>query len=74
MKWYKFEKGNPVGIPRIRSYRVCYFENEKCTDELVFTPNEAAKVMPYTLEKEFEVYAVFSKNEVYRINLERVEN
>lgn len=73
MNWYRFEKGNPVGTPRIKEYRVCYYENGKCTDELTFGPIEAAKVMPYTLEKEFQVYAVFDKNEAYQIKLERVK-
>ena len=55
--WYCFEKGNPVGIPRIKYYQLAWYDMTRrgdCFDESFFKPEEVGEVMPYveTVEDE----------------------
>ena len=80
--WYRFEEGNPVGIPRVKSYRVAFYDmtqNGSCFDETCYPPNKIHKVIPYveTLEDRdnydrTRVFAHFDDGDVYELKLEKV--
>lgn len=65
--WYEWENGNPVGKPRIKEYLVGFYENDKCYDEARFKPEEIAKAMPFLMQEDCKVFAVFGKDEVYEL-------
>lgn len=74
MKWYKFEKGNPIGIPQIENYQLCFYENGRCYDEAFFEPEEIAKAIPFVAESDCEVYANFKNGKSYLITFVPVED
>ncbi len=67
--WYRFEEGNPKGIPRIQEYIVGFYEAGKCYDEARYKPEEVALVMPYLMADDCKVFAVFGKDEIYELIL-----
>lgn len=67
--WYEWEGDDPVGKPRIKEYVVGFYENGKCYDEARYKPEEVAKAMPYLMQRDCKVFAVFGKNEVYELRL-----
>lgn len=81
--WYRFEKGNPVGIPRIKYYQVvCYDMNNdgNCFDEMFFKPDEInlAITKVETIEDKhnfdrFRVFAVFDNDDMYELKLEKID-
>lgn len=81
--WYRFERGNPVGIPRIKYYQVaCYNMTEfdgDCWDELFFEPDDIGRAITYvdTIEDKhkcdrYRVFAMFDNNDEYEIKFEKV--
>lgn len=69
--WYRFEKDNPIGIPRIKEYLVGFYDEQtgKCYDEARYKPDEVAKVMPYLMVPFVKVFTIFSKDEIYELTL-----
>ena len=82
--WYRFEEGNPVGIPRIKNYHLAWYDMTRggsCFDESFFKPDEVGKVMPYveTVEDEgkddrSKVFVHFDNGDMYELKLEKIEN
>lgn len=80
--WYRFEEGNPVGIPRIKKYQVAFYDMTRDGsgfDESFFAPDEVDKVIPYveTIEDidnddRTRVFAHFDDGSVYELKLELV--
>lgn len=80
--WYRFEEGNPVGIPRIRGYRVAFYDmtqNGGCFDETYYSPDKINKAISYveTIEDKDDydrtrVFADFDNGDVYELKLEKV--
>lgn len=80
--WYRFEDGNPIGIPRIKEYQVAFYDmtrNGSCFDEAFFRPNEIEEVIPYveTIEDidnddRRRVFVHFDDGETYELKLERI--
>ena len=83
--WYRFEEGNPVGIPRIKNYQVAFYDvnrNYKCFDESFFEPNEIDNAITYVETEEDEnapdnrcrVFAHFDNGDMYELKLEKIGN
>jgi hypothetical protein len=82
--WYRFEEGNPKGIPRIKNYHLAWYDmtrNGSCFDESFFEPNEIGKVMPYveTVEDEGKndrarVFVHFDDGDTYELKLVKIDN
>lgn len=82
--WYRFEEGNPIGIPRIKNYQVGFYDMTRGGsgfDESFFEPDEIDKVMPYveTVEDEGKddrrrVFAYFDDGDVYELKLEKIDD
>lgn len=80
--WYRFEDGNSVGIPRIKEYRVAFYDttqNGECFDESYYSPDEINKVIPYveTIEDKDDydrtrVFACFDNGDIYELKLIKV--
>ena len=78
--WYKFEEGNPIGIPRVKKYQVAWYDmghKGDCFDESFYTPNEIDAVMPFieTVEDvnnsdRSRVFVHFDNGDVYELKLE----
>lgn len=67
--WYEWGGVDPVGKPRIKEYLVGFYENGKCYDEARYKPEEVAKAMPYLMEENCKVFAVFPDHEIYELKL-----
>lgn len=80
--WYKFEKGNSIGIPRIKQYQVAFYDmlrNGTCFDESFYGPDEIDEVMPYveTIEDvgkndRTRVFVHFDDGDIYELKLEKI--
>lgn len=80
--WYRFEKGNTVGIPRIKNYQLAWYDmtmGGTCFDESFFRPDEIGEIMPYveTIEDEgncdrSRVFVNFDDGERYELRLVRI--
>lgn len=80
--WYRFEKGNPVGIPRIKYYQVAFYNTANCNqcfDEIFFNPNEIANVIPFVetiedLDKDdrCKVFVCFDDGDKYELKMEKI--
>lgn len=82
--WFRFEKGNPIGVPRIEKYQVAFYDmdnNGDCFDESFWKPDEIDKVITYveTVEDEgsgddrSRVFAIFDNGDMYEIKLEKID-
>lgn len=81
--WYRFEEGNPMGIPRIKNYHLAWYDMARggsCFDESFFEPDEVGEVIPYveTIEDEgkddrSKVFVHFDDGDMYELKLEKVE-
>ena len=81
--WYRFEKGNPIGIPRIEKYQISFYDMERggsCFDEAFFKPDEVDMVIPYveTIEDAKDsdrcrVFVHFDDGDIYELKLEKIE-
>ena len=81
--WYRFEDGNPIGIPRIKSYQLAWYDmtrGGKCFDESFFKPEDIRRVMPYveTVEDEGKddrsrVFVHFDDGDIYELKLEKID-
>lgn len=81
--WYRFEEGNPVGIPRILGYQVAFYDmNHRgdCFDESFLKPEDIGLVMPYveTIEDEghrsrTRVFARFDNGDEYELKLVKID-
>lgn len=80
--WYRFEEGNPIGIPRVKEYQVAFYDMMRggsCFDESFFEPDEINKVMPFveTVEDKVEdirskVFVHFDDGDIYELKLEKI--
>ena len=80
--WYRFEKDNPIGIPRVKYYQIAWYDmtkNGDCFDEDFINPDDVARVIPYveTVEDEnnsdrSRVFVHFDNNDVYELKLEKL--
>lgn len=80
--WYKFEDGNPIGIPRIKQYQVAFYDmtnDGKCFDEDFYSPDEIDKVIPFveTIEDvgnddRTRVFIYFDNGDQYELKMEKV--
>lgn len=75
MGWYRFDKDNPVGIPRIKEYIVAFYDERtgECYDEARYAPEDLYKAMCYTMEPLCKVFAVLDERELYELILTRVK-
>lgn len=81
--WYRFEEGNPVGIPRIKEYAVAFYDmtkDGKCFDETFFKPDEIDDAITYveTIEDigssyKCRVFAYFDDGDIYELKLEKMK-
>lgn len=81
--WYRFEKGNPFGIPRVKEYQVAWYDMDmdgSCFDESFYQPDEIGMVIPYveTIEDEnhhdrSRVFVHFDNGDIYELKLEKIE-
>ena len=81
--WYRFEEGNPVGIPRIVDYQVAFYDmtmRGECFDEAFFKPEDINHVITYveTVEDEgasdrCRVFAHFDNGDEYELKLVKVD-
>ena len=77
--WYRFEEGNPKGIPRATNYQVCFYENGQCYDEMFCTIDKVEHVMPFVetiedknKEDHSKVFVHFDNGDRYEIRMEKV--
>lgn len=79
MEWYRFEKDNPIGIPRVKEYRANFYEeNGDCFDETWFEPDELGKAIVYAREDVettpySKLFAVFDDYTVYEIMISKYQ-
>lgn len=81
--WYRFEEGNPVGIPRIKEYQVAWYDMEndgRCFDEGFFKPEDIGFVIPYVETEEDEghcdrrrVFVHFDNGNQYELKLVKID-
>ena len=81
--WYRFEKGQEVGIPRIKNYQICWYDMERggsCFDESFYSPDEIGVVIPFveTVEDEggfdrSRVFVHFDDGDEYELKLIKVD-
>ena len=81
--WYRFEKDNPIGIPRIKKYQVAFYNMERngdCFDEGFYKPEDIdlAIIHVETVEDisnfvRTRVFAHFDDGEQYELKLEKIE-
>lgn len=79
--WYRFEEGNPVGIPRIKQYQVAFYDmtmDGRCFDEHFYSPDEINQVMPFveTVEDIYnsdrtKVFVHFDNGDEYELKMEK---
>lgn len=80
MEWYRFEKDNPIGIPRVKEYQANFYEeNGDCFDEAWFGSNELGEAIVYAREDiettpYSKLFAIFDDNTVYEIVISKVSN
>jgi hypothetical protein len=77
--WYRFEPGGILGIPRVASYHVAFYDmtrNGSCFDESFFRPSELEEVIPYveTIEDvnnndRRRVFVNMSDGDVYELKM-----
>ena len=82
--WFRFEKGNPIGVSRIKKYQVAFYDmedNGDCFDESFWEPDEIDKVITYveTVEDKdnldrSRVFVIFDDGDMYEIKLEKIDN
>ena len=78
--WYRFEEGNPLGIPRVTCYHVAFYDVKgMCFDEDYYLPDEIHKVIPYveTIEDvdkqdRSKVFVHFGNGDIYELKMEKV--
>jgi hypothetical protein len=81
--WYRFENGNPVGIPRIKNYHLAWYDMTRggsCFDESFFEPDKVDRVISYveTVEDEGKddrsrVFVHFDDGDMYELKLVKIE-
>ena len=81
--WYRFEEGNPVGIPRILGYHVAFYDMDyrgDCFDESFWKPEDIGVIMSYveTVEDEnnsdrTRVFARFDNGDEYELKLVKID-
>ena len=80
--WYRFEEGNPVGIPRVKEYHVAFYDMERdghCFDEDFFKPEDIALAIPFVETDEdkdnadrHRVFVNFDDGQIYELKLVNV--
>ena len=81
--WYRFEDGNPIGIPRIKSYQLAWYDmtrGGKCFDETFFKPEDIDNAITYveTVEDEnsndrTRVFVHFDDGDIYELKLKKID-
>jgi hypothetical protein len=79
--WYRFEEGNPIGIPRIKEYQVAWYDNGgSCFDEDWYLPDEINTAITYVETEEdigntdrSKVFAIFDNGDRYELKLVKVD-
>ena len=82
--WYRFEEGNPIGIPRIKNYQVAFYDmtrGGKCFDEILFKPDDIDIAITYVETEEdvnnfdrCRVFVNYDDGKRYELKLEDVTN
>lgn len=82
--WYRFEEGNPIGIPKVTQYQVAFYDMDNdgsCFDELFYPPDAIDKIMPYVETVEdangsdrTRVFVHFDDGNIYELKLEKIDN
>ena len=80
--WYRFEEGEPFGIPRIKEYQVAWYDmehNGSCFDESFYKPYQINTVITYveTIEdinncNRTRVFVNFDNGDVYELKLHKL--
>ena len=80
--WYRFEEGNPFGIPRVTKYQVCWYDMDmdgSCFDESFYATDDIDCVLPYveTIEDKdsrdrSRVFVHFDNGDMYELKLEKI--
>ena len=81
--WYRFEEGNPIGIPRIKEYHVAFYDMEQdghCFDEDFFKPEDIGSAITFVETEEdsdnadrCRVFANFDDGDIYELKLVKID-
>ena len=81
--WYRFEEGNPFGIPRVKHYQVAWYDMDmggNCFDESYYNPDEIDRAITHveTIEDKnhhdrSRVFVRFDNDDVYELKLEKID-
>ena len=80
--WYRFEKGNPKGICRVKHFQIAWYDMEQngdCFDEDFIMSDGIERVIPYveTIEDEnnsdrSRVFVHMDNGDVYELKMEKL--
>lgn len=80
--WFRFEKGNPKGICRVRYFHIAWYNMERngsCFDEDIVSPDGIERVIPYveTIEDEkntdrSRVFVRMDNGDVYELKMQKL--
>lgn len=80
--WYRFEKGNPKGICRVKHFQIAWYDmehNGHCFDEDFVSPDAINRVIPYveTVEDEnncdrSRVFVCMDNGDVYELSMNKL--
>ena len=80
--WYRFEKGNPKGICRVKHFQIAWYDMEQngdCFDEDFVEHDGIDRVIPYveTIEDENKtdrsrVFVHMDNGDVYELKMEKL--
>lgn len=80
--WYRFEKGNPKGICRVKHFQIAWYDMKRsgrCFDEDFVAPDKIDRVIPYveTVEDESKmdrsrVFVHMDNGDVYELKMEKL--
>ena len=80
--WYRFEEGNPKGIPRVKQYQVCWYDMDTgggCFDESFYSLNEIDNVITRveTIEDEnhisrTRVFVHMDDGDIYELKMHKL--
>lgn len=78
MGWYRYKKGDPIGIFRAQEYQVAFYDENGCYDESWYKRYELAQIICFARTPDEEegsrLYAIFDNGERYEIFAKKVED